>query len=76
MVKLALDGQIAAARKLHYELLDAMNLIFADGSPGGIKVILEAQNICDNIVRLPLHTVNDTVKQQLLGTMGNAVMAS
>lgn len=76
MVRLALEGKIEAARTLHYELLDAMNLIFADGSPGGIKVILEAQNICKNIVRLPLHTVSDSVKEQLLKTMGNAVMAS
>ena len=72
MVNHALNGEIEAARKLHYELLDAMNLIFADGSPGGIKVLLEAQNICQNIVRMPLHNVNEGVKQQLLKTLGNS----
>ena len=72
MINHALNGEIEAARKLHYELLDAMNLIFADGSPGGIKVLLEAQSICQNIVRMPLHNVNDAVKQQLLKTLGNA----
>ncbi len=72
MVNHALNGEIEAARKLHYDLLDAMNLIFADGSPGGIKVLLEAQNICQNIVRMPLHNVNEGVKQQLLKTLGNA----
>ncbi|MES2617961.1 MAG: 4-hydroxy-tetrahydrodipicolinate synthase [Bacteroidota bacterium] len=72
MVKLALEGKIEAARVLHYELLDAMNLIFADGSPGGIKVLLEAQGICGKTVRMPLHDVSETVKQQLLKTMDNA----
>lgn len=69
MVSLALENKIEEARKLHYQLLDAMNLIFADGSPGGIKEILNALNICGTHVRLPLFNVNDSVKQQLLKSM-------
>ncbi|HYG15092.1 MAG TPA: 4-hydroxy-tetrahydrodipicolinate synthase, partial [Bacteroidia bacterium] len=40
MVRLALAGNFEAARKLHYKLLDHSITIFADGSPGGIKEIL------------------------------------
>ena len=69
MVSLALENKIEEARKLHYQLLDVMNLIFADGSPGGIKEILNALNICDTHVRLPLFNVNESVKQQLLKSM-------
>ncbi len=69
MVSLSLENKIEDARKLHYQLLDAMNLIFADGSPGGIKEILKALNICDTHVRLPLYNVNESVKQQLLKSM-------
>jgi 4-hydroxy-tetrahydrodipicolinate synthase len=66
MVKLSLAGNTQAALPLHYELLDAMNLIFADGSPGGIKVILEALNICGVDVRMPLSDVSVSVREKLL----------
>lgn len=69
MVALCLDGKISEAQSIHYQLLDAMNLIFADGSPGGIKVILEKLGICGVDVRMPLSEVNESVKAQLLGTV-------
>jgi 4-hydroxy-tetrahydrodipicolinate synthase len=69
LIQLALESKFEAARELHYKLLDAMNVIFADGSPGGIKVILEALGICGTTVRMPLHDVSDSVHQQLLNAM-------
>lgn len=66
MVKLALAHQISEAKALHYTLLDVMNLIFADGSPGGIKVLLQSLGICNTTVRMPLHDVSAGVKEQLL----------
>jgi 4-hydroxy-tetrahydrodipicolinate synthase len=66
MVKAALENRIEESRKLHYQLLDSMNLIFADGSPGGIKVLLNALGICGETVRQPLYGVNPQVKQKLL----------
>lgn len=69
LIQLALNSQFAEAREIHYQLLEAMNVIFADGSPSGIKVILKALNICDTTVRMPLHDVSETVYQQLLNSM-------
>lgn len=69
LVRLALNGEYSKALPLHYQLLDAMNLIFADGSPGGIKVILEALGICGTTVRLPLNDVSAKVRQQILDCM-------
>ena len=71
MVRTALAGNITGARAAHYELLDIMKLIFAEGSPGGIKVILEAMSLCENVVRLPLAPVSSSVKTQLLEAMKN-----
>jgi 4-hydroxy-tetrahydrodipicolinate synthase len=65
MVRLCFDGQWDEARTLHYRLLDMMQLIFADGSPGGIKVMLNEAGICENAVRLPLMTVNSAVEERL-----------
>ncbi len=72
MVRFGLNGDVKAALPLHNQLLDAMNLIFADGSPGGIKVILEAMGICGTTVRMPLHDVSEGVKAQLLSCMSQA----
>jgi len=66
MVKNGLNNNFTEAQIQHYKLLDAMNLIFADGSPGGIKVILEKLGICQSFLRMPLSPVSETVKNQLL----------
>lgn len=66
MVRMALGGDFNNALFHHYELLDAMKQIFADGSPGGIKVILEVLGLCSGGVRLPLAPASDAVKAKLL----------
>lgn len=65
MVSEALKGNWLEARTLHYKLLPLMQEIFADGSPGGIKVMLEEAGICKNVVRLPLMTVRPEVAERL-----------
>lgn len=65
MVKLMLENRIEEARALHYLLYEAMTGIFADGSPGGIKVMLNELGICHNIVRPPLATVRSEVENRL-----------
>ena len=66
MVRLALAGNFAEASKLHFKLYDLMKAIFADGNPGGIKVLLEHLGICKNVVRLPLAPVNKQVEEKLI----------
>lgn len=66
MVRLALAGNFAEASKLHFKLYDLMKAIFADGNPGGIKVLLEHSGICKNVVRLPLAPVNKQVEEKLI----------
>ena len=66
MVRMGLGGNFKAARELHYGMLDIMNEIFADGSPAGIKEILNHMGICETHVRLPLANVNDQVQARLL----------
>ena len=65
MVHSALENNFDNARKEHYKLLKQMNLIFADGNPGGIKVVLNEMGICENEVRMPLNVVNEEVEKQL-----------
>lgn len=67
MVKSALNGDFIAARQLHYETLEGALEIFADGSPGGIKVMLNQMGLCQTTVRPPLYGVNSQVEQKLRG---------
>jgi 4-hydroxy-tetrahydrodipicolinate synthase len=61
MVRLGLNGDFTAAREIHFELLDIMNALFLDGSPGGIKAALHHLNLCEEFVRLPLAPVSKDV---------------
>jgi len=65
MVKAALAGNWNEARKLHNQILEGALAIFADGSPGGIKVMLNEMGLCENVVRQPLWPVSDTVEKRL-----------
>jgi 4-hydroxy-tetrahydrodipicolinate synthase len=65
MVRLGLAGKFDEARALHFTLYDVMKLIFADGNPGGVKVLLNQMGLCQNVVRLPLAPVNKEVEVRL-----------
>ncbi len=65
MVRFGLKGDFASARKLHYKLTEITEQLFADGSPGGIKTVLELHKICKPYVRLPLAGVNKTVHAKI-----------
>ncbi|HBZ66416.1 MAG TPA: 4-hydroxy-tetrahydrodipicolinate synthase [Bacteroidales bacterium] len=58
MVRHALAGDVKKALPLHYRLYHFTNLLFADGSPAGIKVALNQMGIVKYYLRLPLVPVN------------------
>lgn len=65
MVRAALQGKWDEARSLHYQTLEGALAIFADGSPGGIKVMLNEMGLCENVVRQPLWPVSEAVEKRL-----------
>lgn len=65
MVKLALSGDFAKAKEIHYSLLDIINSLFIDGNPAGIKAALSVLNLCHNNLRLPLVKVNKAANLQI-----------
>lgn len=63
MVRAGLAGDFETARQLHFELLDLIDLLFAEGNPGGVKCALKHLEICGDALRLPLANVSaDTDK--------------
>lgn len=54
MVQLAFEGKVKEAYEIHNKLVEMTRLIFAEGNPCGIKVILTEKGIIKNYLRLPL----------------------
>jgi 4-hydroxy-tetrahydrodipicolinate synthase len=65
MVKLMDEARLTDARKLHYEMLELIQYIFAEGSPAGIKSVLKHMGLCNDIVRLPLTPVSETLSLRI-----------
>ena len=66
MVRNALKGDFAKARKLHYQLLDVIPLLFMEGNPSGIKTLLQIINICSENVRMPLLASSKNLRKALV----------
>ena len=54
MVRLAIRGDLAGAREIHYRFAELMELLFVDGNPAGVKSLLSMLGFIDNELRLPL----------------------
>ena len=57
MVNFVLQGNLKAAQKNHYKLLECIENLFVEGNPGGIKAVLKILNITQDTMRLPLVNV-------------------
>jgi 4-hydroxy-tetrahydrodipicolinate synthase len=65
MVRQSLQGNFAQARKLHYQLNDITDMLFAEGNPGGVKYALELQHVCEAHMRLPLVDISESLKAKM-----------
>ncbi len=62
MVHLALEGDFTEARRLHYTLLDLMNINFVESNPIPVKTALSLMGIIEANFRLPLVSLEDKNK--------------
>ena len=65
MVKLGLDRKVEEAYKIHYKLAPAIDYIFAEGNPAGIKAVFNKLGICGDSVRLPLVGISDELRSKI-----------
>jgi 4-hydroxy-tetrahydrodipicolinate synthase len=77
MIHLALKGDFNKAQKLHYQLLDLMNINFIESNPIPVKTALSMMGMMRESLRLPLTFIEDKNKAPLekvlktLGLIGN-----
>lgn len=62
MVDAALKGEIAEARKMHYELLPLCRAAFIETNPGPIKYMMHKAGYCEEAYRLPLSPLSEEAK--------------
>ncbi len=66
MMRAMKEGRTDEALHLHYAMLQMNQLIFADGNPAGIKCLMSHIGLCENVLRLPLVTVNEKVEADIV----------
>jgi 4-hydroxy-tetrahydrodipicolinate synthase len=65
MVHLGLNKKVDEAYKIHYKLAPAIDYIFAEGNPAGIKAVFHKLGICGPTVRLPLVGVSEALRSKI-----------
>ncbi len=65
MVRFGLERNVEEAYQLHYLVADAIDLIFEQGNPAGIKEVFKTFGLCENTVRLPLVNVNEDLANRI-----------
>ena len=62
-------GQVHEARATHLTLLPLIDLLFQEGNPVGIKLVLNHLGICQKDVRLPLVAGSSELRDKIYGAL-------
>jgi 4-hydroxy-tetrahydrodipicolinate synthase len=61
LVNQCLKNNFKSAREIQFQMMEMIDLLFADGNPSGVKAMLNLMNICKNNLRLPLVPVSKPI---------------
>ena len=65
MIRLGLNKKVDAAFEIQYKIADSIDMIFEQGNPAGIKEIFKTLKIAENVVRLPLVSVDEVLSERI-----------
>lgn len=65
LVTLCRNGEYEKADQLQKSLLPLITLLFEDGNPAGVKALLHKMGLCENVLRLPLVAVRESLERKL-----------
>jgi 4-hydroxy-tetrahydrodipicolinate synthase len=65
MIRLGLNRKVDDAYKLQYLLSNCIEMIFEQGNPAGIKEVFKILGISENVLRLPLVCVDESLSNRL-----------
>ena len=73
MVKAALQGDFNQARYYNTPLLAMYKWIFIEGSPSGIKFVLNYMGLCSDELRIPLLSLSSSSRKAMMIDLEKAV---
>lgn len=65
IIQEGLKRNVEEAYSIQYQLLDLIRMIYFEGNPTGIKVLMEILGLCENNLRLPLVPASKELTLQL-----------
>ena len=65
MIRLGLNKKVDVAFEIQYKIADSIDMIFEQGNPAGIKEIFKTLKIAENVVRLPLVSVDEALSERI-----------
>ena len=71
LIQLGLEGENKEAYQLHFKLMKAIDLIFSENNPAGIKTVLQELNITKDVVRLPLVKSSEQLQKEIANFVNN-----
>lgn len=69
MCKKFFDGDVKGACDMQLKYLPLINSLFCEVNPIPVKAAMAAMGYCDNVVRLPLTTMEDAHRENMLSLM-------
>jgi 4-hydroxy-tetrahydrodipicolinate synthase len=69
MVHFALESDFQSARTIHANFAEIFELLFVDGSPAGVKCMLNLTGLIENKLRLPLVPVRNVTFERISGAL-------
>jgi 4-hydroxy-tetrahydrodipicolinate synthase len=70
MIKKCLAGDYKGAQPAHYNMIEFTRLMFAEGSPAGVKSALKHLGVCGDTLRLPLVPVSESAAEDIKVQIG------
>ncbi|MDT0295573.1 4-hydroxy-tetrahydrodipicolinate synthase [Mesonia ostreae] len=71
MVALGLDRKVDEAYEIHYQMASAIDMIFEEGNPAGIKSVFKKLGLATDVVRLPLVKASENLQLRLADFIDN-----
>ena len=71
IIKLGLLRNVDKAYAHQYQVLELIRIIYVEGNPTGIKVLMEELNLCENNLRLPLVSASHELTLKLKNELKN-----
>lgn len=65
LVHFAMNGQMSQAQEIQAKLLKMYDLMFVEGSPCGVKALMEQIHLLSNVMRLPMVPVTELTYNEI-----------